>query len=208
MFVITADQVNSRKSADAITSAIGLLTRELGDRLTLPPDRIAGDEVQVLVDSAGTALDAILLLSRTGQFTVGCGIGTIREPLATSIRESTGAAFIAARSAVERAKRKSTRFALDVVETDDAATAARDVEAIIDLLLILRARRSPQGWELHDLVANGLTQAAAAGRLGITAQAASNRARAADLKPEFAVTGAVVRLLENLHTRVTGAKES
>ena len=80
----------------------------------------------------------------------------------------------------------------------DAAEPARSVEAIVDLLLLLRARRTDEGWELHDLLQQGLTQAQSAARLGITPQAASARALAADLKAEFAATPAVARLIADL----------
>ena len=195
MFVITADQVNSREEPDAVRGMIARLTADIGDALPLPPDRSAGDEMQVLVPDAGIALRAILQLTRAGGWSVGLGIGSVREPLGTSIRESTGPAFIAARGAVERAKAKPSRFA---VEGEDARPEVADTEALIDLLLLLRARRTAEGWELHDLLSEGLTQGQAAKRLGITPQAASDRARAAELRAEAAVTPALVRLLGKL----------
>jgi len=195
MFVITADQVNSRELPDAVSATIAQLASEFGDSLTLPPDRSAGDEVQLLVADAAVALRSILLLTRAKRWSVGLGVGSIREPLGTSIRESTGPAFIAARTAVERAKSKPTRFAL---ETEAGGTPARDTEAILDLLLLLRGRRTEEGWELYDLLAHGMTQAKAAATLGITPQAASARAQAAELRAEAAVTEGLVRLVARL----------
>jgi hypothetical protein len=195
MYVITADQVRSRQGPDAVDGAIRDLTAALGDELALPPDRAAGDEVQLVTGDAGAALRAILLLSRSRQWSVGLGVGPVRHPLGDSVRESTGPAFFAARTAVGRAKSKPSRFA---IERMDDPEPARSAEAIVDLLLLLRARRTPEGWELHDLLHSGLTQAQSAERLGITPQAASARALAADLKAEYAATPAVARLIGSL----------
>jgi hypothetical protein len=195
MYVITADQVRSRQNRDAVDDAILELSVTLGDRLPLPPDRAAGDEVQLVTHDPDAALRAILLLSRSKLWSVGLGVGAIREPLGRSVRESTGPAFFAARTAVDRAKAKASRFAIEVV---DAPEPAKSAEALVDLLLLLRARRTDEGWELHDLLQSGLTQAQAAARLGITPQAASARALAADLKAEFAAIPAVARLVADL----------
>lgn len=197
MYVITADQVNSRERPDAVEETIAALSSALGDQLTLPPDRSAGDEVQLLMGDGSAALDAILRLTRTRGWSVGLGIGGVRRPLGANIRESTGDAFIAARAAVERAKNKATKFAL---ERDADGVDAEDAEAFIDLLLLLRGRRSEEGWQLYDLRTSGLTQAEAAKRLGISPQAASDRAQAAELKAEFAVTKGLARLLQRLGT--------
>lgn len=195
MFVITVDQVDSRSTPDAVASVLESLALTLGERLILPPERTAGDEFQLLLDDAGATLAAVLDLTRARRWSVGCGVGNVREPLPPSIRESTGEAFVSARDAVDRAKRRPSRFALASTAAPDAA---RRLEALIDLLLATRSRRSPEGWELHDLLEAGLTQAAAAARLGITPQAASLRAQAADLKTEAAVTGALATLLAHL----------
>ena len=195
MYVITADQVRSRETPDAVDGAIRELTAQLDGDLALPPDRAAGDEVQLVTADAGAALRALLMLTRPKQWSVGLGIGSVRLPLAATVRESTGPAFFAARTAVDRAKAKPSRFAIEAV---DAAEPARSAEALVDLLLLLRARRTDEGWELHDLMVSGLTQAQSAAKLGITPQAASARALAADLKAEFAATPAVARLIANL----------
>ena len=107
-------------------------------------------------------------------------------------REATGDAFVAARTAVGRAKRAPARLA---VEALTAAEPAADAEALITLLLTLREGRTPAGWELYDLVTAGLTQAEAGARLGITPQSASDRARAAGLRVELAAIPALTRLL-------------
>ena len=195
MIVITADQVDSRSTPDVAAATLEHLNDIFGTYLLLAADRTAGDEIQMLVDGGQTAIGIVLDLTRTGRWSVGLGIGHVREPLGASIRESTGDAFIAARSAVDRAKKKPTRFA---AAAEPTRRGSHDLEALVDLLLVLRARRSAQGWEMHDLVTRGLSQADAAIELGITPQSASKRARAADLKAEEAAIAPLARLADAL----------
>lgn len=205
MIVLTADQVDSRSTADAVPSAIDDLNTTFGGRLALDADRTAGDELQLMLDSGSTALQIALHLSRSERWSVGLGVGSVREPIGANIRESTGEAFIAARSAVERAKSASTRFA---IECPTDAAAAADLEALINLLLSIRGRRSAQGWELYELVRTGMTQAEAALRLGITPQAVSKRARAAELRNEFAAVSALERLADKLNAAAPSTEET
>src|SRR5690606_2877260 len=109
-------------------------------------------------------------------WSVGVGVGSVRQPLPADTREATGEAFYAARDAVTRAKKQPTRFALTSSVTDDDTSRAirgADVEALITLLLSLRERRTDGGWELFDLLSTGLTQSESAEKLGITPGAAS-----------------------------------
>ena len=205
MIVITADQVDSRSTPDLGAATLDTLNEDFADHLLLPADRTAGDEIQLLVDDGRTAIGVVLALTRTGRWSVGMGFGTVRQPLGASIRESTGDAFVAARSAVDRAKKRQTRFA---ATAEPASPAARDLEALVDLLLILRARRSDQGWEMHDLVSKGLKQADAAMQIGITPQSASKRARAADLKAEDSAIAPLARLADALDAAFAPAGES
>jgi hypothetical protein len=195
MFVVTADQVSSRTTADRVGETLRRVNRTFGERLSLPADRTAGDELQLLVASGADALEACLSLDREGGWSIGLGVGSVNLPLPAGVRESAGGAFIAARAAVDRAKRRQTRFA---VEHEHSPQAAADAEALVDLLLILRARRSGEGWELYDLLDGGGTQAEAAARLGITPQAASKRAQAAGLRAERAAVAPLARLLDRL----------
>ena len=192
MFVITADQISSRTTPDLVASALDELNREPG--LALPAERTAGDELQLVTADADTALRVILRLSRSEQWSTGCGIGAVDTPLPASTREASGDAFIAARAAIDRAKKRATRTAIESVGRTGTPSAA-DLQAVLDLLLLLRERRSAEGWELYDLVRSGLSQADAAARLGITPQAASKRAQAAHLRAEAEATGALVRLV-------------
>ena len=191
MFIITADQVDSRNLDDLAGSTVAMLNERYGSRLALPVDRNAGDEIQALVGDTGTALAIIADLTRTEEWSVGCGIGRVRRPLPQNTREASGPGFVAARAAVERAKKSQLRFAL-VGETPEEASAA---EALVELLLFIRSRRTAEGWELFDLVASGMTQAAAADALGISPQAASQRARAAGIRTELAAIPALAAVL-------------
>lgn len=195
MFVITADQVDSRSSSDLVAAAIHTLNSG-SVRTVLDADRTAGDELQVLLSHATDALSIILQLTRTGEWSVGCGVGDVTTPLPGNIREATGKAFIAARRAVDRAKKRQTKFALEV---ELAPQRGSDTESLIDLLVALRARRSLEGWELHDLMhGTEMTQATAAEKLGISPQAVSLRARAGDLRTEWAALPALTRILDQL----------
>ncbi|CAN5594958.1 hypothetical protein BH09ACT4_BH09ACT4_02190 [soil metagenome] len=188
MFVITADQVDSRNQPDRAGEMMAELTRRLDDTLELPVDRTAGDEIQLLIRTAEATVTAVLALTRSGQWSVGCGLGEVGAPLPANVREAVGPAFVAARAAVEIAKKRETRFAVR------GGDSAMDAEALTDLLLQLRGKRSSQGWELYDLLAAGATQATAAERLGISPQAASKRARAAGIRFETNAVPALCRL--------------
>jgi hypothetical protein len=190
MYVLTADQIDSRHHADAVGGALARLEDRYGTILPLPPERTAGDELQLVTASADVALSIVLDLTRVGDWSVGLGIG--RATLGAHVRASTGDAFVAARRAVERAKKKPSRTAID---SEPPTTDAQDLDALLDLLLLTRGRRSDEGWELADLLDRGLSQAAAAATLGISPQAASDRAQAAALKQDRAATEAIGRLL-------------
>jgi hypothetical protein len=189
MFAITADQVDSRHGADLADEALALVAAIAGPRLALPADRTAGDEVQALTADAGAALSITLALLRTGSWSVGLGLGAVETPLPDVTRIARGPAFIAARDAVEAAKRRPTRFAAA------GSPENRDVQALVDLLLALRQRRTREGWELFDLIEAGLSQQEAARRLGITPQAASRRALAAGVRLDQAARPALIGIL-------------
>ncbi|WP_285113785.1 DNA-binding protein [Leifsonia sp. fls2-241-R2A-40a] len=192
MFVVTADQVDSRRRPDIVAPALEEIADRFAAHLALPPDRNAGDELQVLTADAATALDLILTLTREGAWSVGLGLGDVRLPLPENTREATGDAFVAARTAVARAKRAPARLAVEALAAPEPAA---DAEALVTLLLTLRDGRTAAGWELYDLVSAGLTQAEAGARLGITPQSASDRARAAGARVELAAIPALTRLL-------------
>jgi hypothetical protein len=193
MFVITADQVDSRNSADLVEPALAAVAHRVGPLLASPPTRTVGDELQAVTDDPAAAVEVILLLDRLGHWSIGCGVGPVDLPLPADTRAATGAAFIEARAAVEAAKRHSPRFALRVDHRSPLRTP--DVEPLIDLLLALRSRRTEEGWQVYDLMAEGTSQQHVAEVLSISPQAVSQRARTAQIRVELAARPALVRLL-------------
>ncbi|MGO1236434.1 MAG: DNA-binding protein [Microbacterium gubbeenense] len=187
MFVITADQHGSRTGEDLVPDALEDITRLAGSALLLPPERTAGDEIQALIDDAGAALTVALTLTRGGQWSVGIGIGEVEDPLPRDVRAARGSAFIAARDAVDAAKKAPTRIAV----------SDPDAEALVRLLVELRDRRTDEGWEAYDLLARGLTQREAAGELGISEGAVSRRVSAAGIRAEEAALPALAKVLEH-----------
>jgi hypothetical protein len=194
MFAITADQVGSRSAADLADAQLAAIDALVGDRLVLPVDRTAGDEVQAATEDAAAALAIVLHMTRDGNWSVGLGIGDVRLPLPDSTRAMAGSAFIRARDAVELAKKSPTRFALSI---DDGRLPDADLlQPLIDLLLQLRARRTAEGWEVADRLDGSTTQAQLASRLGVTPQAISLRIQNAQLHTERAAIAALTQLLE------------
>ncbi|MGV9767866.1 winged helix-turn-helix transcriptional regulator [Microbacterium sp. NPDC003461] len=194
MFVVTADQRNSQEGTDLVPAALDAIGRIGADALPLPAERTAGDEIQALVDDGAVALSVALALTRTGHWSVGIGVGAVETPLPEVVRAARGAAFLHAREAVDDAKGSPTRLALRGAEPE----AAADAEALLRLLVELRDRRSDEGWEVHDLLAEGLSQREIARRLGITESAVSRRVRSAALRTEEAAVPALARLLARL----------
>ncbi|MFT4108868.1 sigma factor-like helix-turn-helix DNA-binding protein [Propionicimonas sp.] len=182
-FVVLADQVDSRSGEDRVPAALAAL-----DALpsVLPFERTAGDELQGLLDDPVTVVQAVVRLTRLQQWRIGVGAGTVEAPLPASTRAARGGAYLAARTAITRARRApgDLALALDPAITtpavgDDryggAVGAARDAETGLWLLRSVLERRSSEGWELMDLLEEGLTNAEAATRLGISASAVSQR---------------------------------
>jgi hypothetical protein len=186
MFVLTIDQIDSRHHDDRVAAAIREVEARFAPWLAGNPERTAGDEFQAATRRGGVALDVALLFARTQEWSVGLGIGDVTLPLGDSVRAMTGSAFVNAREAVTAAKKRPARFAL---VADPGAVAAQSLDPLIRLLITLRDRRTPEGWELFDLLegeggggAAPLTLTVAAERLGITVQAASQRALVAGLR--------------------------
>jgi len=197
MFVITADQVGSRRDSDRTGALIDDLAAEYSSELVLPADQTAGDEIQLVTRSAAAALGIVLDTTRTGRWSVGLGVGDIRTPLPDAARKATGTAFIAAREAVTAAKRADGRFALRA-GAPVSTTAAEDVEALVRLVVLLRERRSDNGWEVVELMRAGHQQKEAAAVLDVSAAAVSARLKAAMWRAEEDARPALVRLLQQL----------
>lgn len=184
-FVLTIDQRASRRNPDRVPGALSALS---GVPTLLRFERTAGDEFQGLLDDAAVAVGVVLDLVRAGGWSIGVGAGPVQLPLPGSTRAGAGAAFLAARAAVEAAKRRPSRVAV----RGPADTAAGDAQAVLTALAVLVDRRSAQAWEAIALVDAGRTQAEAAAELGVTRQAVGQRLAAGlwdverDLRPTAA----------------------
>jgi predicted XRE-type DNA-binding protein len=233
MFVITADQIDSRNDRDRAGELIAELSAQFGGSFDLPPDQTSGDEIQILTTDARAAFNTVLAIHRTGHWSTGLGIGSVRTPLPAATRQAAGSAFIAARDAVNRSKKADARFALEASlptgaaaevaigagagtgtgtgtgtasGTDagaDASLSPGELDALISMLLLLRQRRTLEGWEAVDLLEQGLNQSQVASRLGVTTAAVSQRVKSAMWRVEESARPALVRLLENLDRATT-----
>ncbi|KQX05740.1 MULTISPECIES: hypothetical protein [unclassified Leifsonia] len=202
MFVITADQIDSRHDVDRAGAALRSLEATFAEHLVLPVDQTAGDEIQAVTTSAAAALAMVGMLARSGHWSIGLGAGSVRTPLPDAARKATGPAFIGARDAVEAAKRAESRFALRAPE---AVERAAIIEPLVSMLLLTRARRSEQGWEVADLMRDGHSQKDAAGILGISAAAVSQRLRAALWRVEDDARSSLEQLLAELDAEASPA---
>lgn len=183
--VVTADQRNSRRSADQVPAALDALTAAVGDRFTLPFERTAGDEVQALTRDPDAVVDAVLTLTRLSDWHVGIGLGEVELPLPRSTREARGSAYLAARTAVDEARGAPANLRLVARATTGPGTVgagpygetvARRAESALVMLRALVSRRTAEGWEIMDVLDAAGSGRRAAERLGISPSAVSQRA--------------------------------
>ncbi|MBB3674899.1 hypothetical protein [Modestobacter versicolor] len=184
-FVLTVDQRGSRRGTDRVPGALAALAAV---PTVLRFERTAGDEFQGVLDDPAVVVDVVRRLVRDGGWSIGIGAGPVQTPLPGSTRAGAGPAFIAARGAVEAAKRRPVRVAVRGAVAEPAA----DAQAVLTALAALVERRSDQAWEAIALVEGGRTQAQAATELGVTRQAVGQRLSAGlwevekDLRPTAA----------------------
>ncbi|WP_206051555.1 sigma factor-like helix-turn-helix DNA-binding protein [Nocardioides ferulae] len=171
--VLTVDQRRSRTEPDRVPQ---MIDRMAGVPLDRPLQRTVGDEFQaVLTDPASLPLVLEPLL-RDGGWHVGLGFGEVERPLPDSTRAGRGPAFVAAREAVTAAKNSPWHLRLA-----GDRPGVRPLESAIWLWAAVLARRTKNGWEVADLVDEGLTYEEAGRRLGISQSAVSQRAQAAGI---------------------------
>lgn len=190
MFVLTVDQVDSRRRPDFVEDALATMTTL---DVAIPFTRTVGDEFQGALVDATSVVAAVLLLLRAGEWHVGLGIGSVDHPLPTDTRAARGTAFLAARTAVERAKSEPSH--LSVVAAAPAVTEAEDAGVVFQLLTALHQRRSVQGWAAVDEMLAARSQAEAATRLGISRQAVGQRLHAASWALEQRTMPVLARML-------------
>jgi hypothetical protein len=193
MFVLTIDQAGSRVARDRVPDLLELLRPV---EPVLPWERSVGDEAQGVLAQATDVVDVVMLCLRARDWYVGIGIGDVERPFPASPREGRGSAFVAARTAVDRAKKTGERAPLAVEAFGDAAAAA-EAEGVLALLGRHVMNRSDAEWRILDLLEPGTrgSQTAVARVLGITPQAVSKAAARAAWHEEHAVRPAAARLL-------------
>lgn len=175
MFVITADQRRSRRHGDLVPQALDLLNAPL-----LRPGRVrrfertAGDEIQGVVDSPPTVVDVVVQLVRTDAWRLGVGIGEADTPMPRSTRAASGPVFVSARLAVTAARSSPQHLAVRG-RTYAGSDPVRLAESALWLLSSVLRRRTPEGWEVVDLLQTGMSQREAATALAISESAVSQR---------------------------------
>jgi hypothetical protein len=195
VLVVTADQRGNRRTVDRIPEALAALADV---PLLLAFERTVGDEFQGVLGDPAALPQVVETLLRAGDWHIGLGIGPVEEPLPDHARAGRGPAYIRAREAVTAAK--SSPWHLRVVGEHPAARA---LETTLWLWAAVLARRTSRGWEVADLVEEGLSYVEVAQRLGIGQSAVSQRAQAAGI-----VEGRRARELATDLTRCLLAKEA
>ena len=175
VLVLTVDQRSSRGAPDRVPGALAAL-----EALPVTPllafERTAGDEFQGVLDDPRALAPLVELLLRDDAWNIGLGIGDVDLPHPASARAGNGPAYVRAREAVTAAKTSPWHLRVSGPEP-----TARDLESTLWLWAALLGRRTPRGWEVVDLVDEGLTYEEAGRRLGIGQSAVSQRAQAAGL---------------------------
>ena len=172
LVVVTVDQRDSRTTPDRIPDAVEALADVPFLRAV---ERTAGDEFQGVLDSPDALARVVETLLRQGVWNIGIGAGDA-DDLPPSTRAGRGPVFLAARDAVTAAK--SSPWHLRVVGEHPAT---RPLENTIWLWAAVLARRTSRGWEVADLVTEGLSYDETGRRLGISSSAVSQRAQAAGI---------------------------
>jgi hypothetical protein len=173
VLVLTVDQEDSRLGPDQVPTALAALA---GVPTLLAFERTVGDELQGVLDDPAALAPALEPLIRAGEWNIGIGVGTVETPLPAEARAGRGPAYLNAREAVTAAKSSPWRVRA-VGEGDDV----RALESAVWLWAALLSRRTPRGWEVADLVDQGLTYEEAGARIGIGQSAVSQRAAAAGI---------------------------
>lgn len=176
--VLTVDQRGStgRAAIDRIPETLSGLAALADVALVRRFERTAGDEFQgVITDPTSLAL-VIERLLREETWNIGVGVGEVDEPLPASTRAGRGPAYVHAREAVTAAKSSAWH-----VRVAGDNPRVRLIETALWLWAAVLARRTARGWEVADLVDDGLRYDQIAQRLGITQSAVSQRAQAAGI---------------------------
>lgn len=220
---MTIDQRGSSTDMDRVPA---LLT-ELRGLTEARFERSVGDEVQGVVPDTAHVVEIALHALRGGYWYVGIGVGSVDIPPTASPREGSGAAFVAARQAVDQAKAAAGHVPVSVVsggvprgttasaQAAEGATACANAEAVLRLIGRLVQDRTDAQWAVVDVLrtlqqgregTHG-TQKKAARELGITEQSVSRAVRRSGWQEEWAARPAAEMLLAAAHKLVAGPGE-
>ena len=188
--VLTVDQRGSRSGTDLVPDALAALD---GVPTRAAFERTVGDELQGVLDDGAALATALEALLRADSWNIGVGIGPVEEPLPDHSRAGRGTAYLHARTAVTAAKSSPwhTRVVGDT-------PGARAVETTVWLWAAVLGRRTSRGWEVADLVAQGLSYAEVGDRLAISQSAVSQRAQAAGIVESRRARELVAHLTDDL----------
>ncbi|MGH3383791.1 MAG: transposase [Nocardioidaceae bacterium] len=192
VYVLTIDQRGSQAAGDGIPDllvALNRRTRKAG--LLRRFERTAGDEAQGMLSTAAATVEVVAELLRADSWSIGLGLGEVEDPLPRSTRAGRGSAFVHARDAVTRAK--SSPHHVNVVGAD--GYRADQLETVLWLLAWVLRRRTVRGWEVADLLADGLSRRDVGVKLGISQSAVTQRAQAAGVVEEQRARLLAVQLL-------------
>ena len=176
--VVTMDRRRSRDRPDDVDAALRRLNERHGAALARRFVRTVGDEVQGVAGAVGWLVDLVLADAAAGDWWIGVGVGSYEAPLRRTARESRGAAFYEARRAVTDAKRAPWGFAMR------GLAGLERVEAALAVCAWVVRHRSAAQQEAAELLGALGTRRAVAERLGVSAQAVSQRLRGAGLDEE------------------------
>ena len=197
MFVITADQVDSRSEPDIVGDTLEPAQRALR-RPPRPPRRPQRRRRDPGAHRRrrDRARPHPRAHPRRGAWSVG--LGSRRRAHSPARRDPRGErrrVHRRPRQPSTRAKRCPTRFAVDARSSTPRRPPTTRRRSSTSCSPSARAAPPPAGSSTTSST-TGLTQAEAGARLGITPQSASDRARAARLRVELAALPPLTRLLD------------
>ena len=169
MFVLTIDQQDSRSSDDAVPRILDVLSPI---DTVVPFARTIGDEVQGVLDDPDAVAEAVRRIGIDSGWHIGIGIGEVERPLPETTIEGRGAAFYAARQAVEAAKSAPANL---VVSADPDGDHRGLAEAALRLLIstLAELRSHSRGYVGFRLDHPDATQAEIAAEFDVSQQAVS-----------------------------------
>jgi len=147
--------------------------------------------MQAVVGETSALIGIVEFCLRTGEWWLGIGLGEV-ESLGDTARDSRGAAFAAAREAIEQAKRRR-RWPLAVA--GEPAQLAERLQDMCDVLAYIASRRTSRQWELIDTVRLVGSGSRAALALGITPQAANELLRVSGMREQQALEREITYLV-------------